>query len=118
MKISEYGIDVLQKVSKQSTEGVLSKKIKKASIETSKINNGDRVRISEEARELEKSNDQVRVAKKLLATLPTARAHVIYEALAKVKAGFYASDEIVEQAAEKLIKSGELDDLGNRMVER
>lgn len=117
MKISEYGIDVLQKVSKQSTEGVPSKKIK-ASIETSKINNGDRVRISEEARELEKSNDEISVVKKLLATLPTARAHVIYEAIAKVKAGSYASDEIVVQAAEKLIKSGELDDLGNRMVER
>ena len=49
--------------------------------------------------------------KELLNRLPSARAHIVYEALAKVKAGFYSSDEIVAQAAQKLIDGGELDDL-------
>ncbi len=71
----------------------------------------DQVEISEQARELQHSQDEHGKAKELLNRLPSARAHVVYEALAKVKAGFYSSDEIVEQAARKLIDGGELDDL-------
>jgi len=112
MKISNlYGADPPKKVQKQSVEEARQKKIqKKESSESSKVNS-DRVHISEEAKELQRSNDEIGKSKELLAKLPSSRAHVIYEALAKIKAGLYASDKIVQEAASKLVDSGELDNL-------
>ena len=112
MKINNlYGADPPKKVQKQSVEETRQKKIqKKESSEASKVNR-DQVHISEEAKKLQRSNDEIGKSKELLAKLPSSRAHVIYEALAKMKAGVYASDEIVQEAATKLIKGGELDKL-------
>ena len=107
-----YGINPPRKPGKQSVGGVKHRKVDKK--ETSKVpsaRKSDQVEISQEAQELQKSKNEVSVSKELLAKLPTARAHIIYEALAKIKAGLYSSDEIVEEAAAKLIKSGELNDL-------
>ena len=58
-----------------------------------------------------RSEDELKVSKELLANLPSARAHVIYEALAKLKAGHYSSEKIISEAAAKLIESGELNDI-------
>lgn len=112
MKISSlYGADPPKKLREQSVEEVRQKKIhKKESSEASKVNS-DQVQISKEAKELQSSSDEIGKSKELLAKLPSSRAHVIYEALAKMKAGLYASDEIVQEAATKLIESGELDNL-------
>ncbi len=74
-------------------------------------NKVDQVEISSEAKELQKSSSEPAVARDLLSNLPSTRAHVIYEALAKIKAGLYSSDEIAEEAAAKLLGNGELDDL-------
>ena len=71
----------------------------------------DLVEISAEAQKLQRSQDEMGVYKELLAKLPSTRAHVIYEALAKVKAGLYAQDKIVEEAAKKLLESDEFKDL-------
>jgi len=106
-----YGADPPKKVQKQSVEETRQKKIqKKESSEASKVNS-DQVHISEEAKKLQRSNDEIGKSKELLAKLPSSRAHIIYEALAKMKAGLYASDEIVQEAASKLLDSGELDNL-------
>jgi len=106
-----YGADPPKKVQKQSVEETRQKKIqKKESSEASKVNR-DQVYISEEAKKLQRSNDEIGKSKELLAKLPSSRAHIIYEALAKMKAGLYASDEIVQEAASKLLDSGELDNL-------
>lgn len=112
MKINNlYGADPPKKVQKQSVEETRQKKIqKKESSEASKVNR-DQVHISEEAKKLQRSIDEIGKSKELLAKLPSSRAHIIYEALAKMKAGLYASDEIVQEAASKLINSGELDNL-------
>lgn len=113
MKIQElYGVNPPRKPDKQSVEEVRDKKVqKKESQQVSNSHKSDQVEISQEAQELQKSNDEVGVSKELLAKLPSARAHVIYEALAKIKAGLYSSDEIVAEAAAKLLKSDELNDL-------
>lgn len=71
----------------------------------------DQVEISPEAIERQKSKDELGVSRELLSQLPSSRAHVIYEALAKIKAGLYSSDEIVKEAASRLVSSGELDDI-------
>ena len=112
MKINNlYGADPPKKMQKQSVEEPRQKKIqKKESSEASKVIR-DQVHISEEAKELQRSIDEIGKSKELLAKLPSSRAHIIYEALAKMKAGLYASDEIVQEAANKLISSGELDNL-------
>ena len=112
MKISNLpGAAPPKKLQKQSVEEPRQKKIqKKESSEASK-SNSDQVYISEEAKDLQKSNDEIGRSKELLSKLPSSRAHVIYEALAKIKAGRYASDEIVQEAASKLIESGDLDNL-------
>ena len=113
MKINNlYGAGPPKKLEKQSVEEVRQKKIqKKETSETSKSAKSDLVQISAEAKELQKADDELVLSKELLGKLPSARAHVIYEALAKIKAGFYASDEIVEEAAAKLISGGDLDDI-------
>jgi len=112
MKINNlYGAAPPKKLQKQSVEEARQKKIqKKESSEASKVDK-DQVFISEEAKELQKSDDEIGKSKELLAKLPSSRAHVIYEALAKMRAGLYESDEILQEAATKLIKSGELDNL-------
>ncbi|MCH7680016.1 hypothetical protein IID10_11750 [candidate division KSB1 bacterium] len=112
MKINNlYGAAPPKKLQKQSVEEARQKKIqKKESSEASKVDK-DQVFISEEAKELQKSDDKIGKSKELLAKLPSSRAHVIYEALAKMRAGLYESDEILQEAATKLIKSGELDNL-------
>ena len=112
MKINNlYGADPPKKMQKQSVEETRQKKIqKKESSEASKVIR-DQVHISEEAKELQRSTDEIGKSKELLAKLPSSRAHIIYEALAKMKAGLYASDEIVQEAASKLLDSGELDNL-------
>ena len=71
----------------------------------------DRVEISEEARALQRSEDELKGSKELLDKLPSTRAHVIYGALAKLKAGHYSSEKIVSEAAAKLIEGGELNDI-------
>lgn len=112
MKINNlYGAAPPKKLQKQSVEEARQKKIQtKESSEASKVDK-DQVFISEEAKELQKSDDEIGKSKELLAKLPSSRAHVIYEALAKMRAGLYESDEILQEAATKLIKSGELDNL-------
>lgn len=112
MKINNlYGAAPPKKLQKQSVEEARQKKIqKKESSEASKVDK-DQVFISEEAKELQKSDDEIGKSRELLAKLPSSRAHVIYEALAKMRAGLYESDEILQEAATKLIKSGELDNL-------
>ncbi len=113
MKVSNLnGAAPPNKLQKQSAEEVRQKKIqKRESSESSKVNS-DQVHISEEAKELQRSIDEVGKSKELLAKLPSSRAHIIYEALAKMKAGLYASDEIVQEAANKSMNSGEIDNLG------
>ena len=113
MKVQDlYGINPPRKPGKQSVGGVKHRKVdKNEASKASSARKSDQVEISQEAQELQKSKNEVGVAKELLAKLPSARAHIIYEALAKIKAGLYSSDEIVEEAAAKLIKSGELNDL-------
>lgn len=71
----------------------------------------DVVEISKEARRLQSSEDEIKRAKELLANLPNVRAHVVYEALAKLKAGLYSSDKIISEAVAKLHETGELDDI-------
>ena len=106
------GLGSPKKVEKQSTQEIRSKKVEQNKSEAaSRIDKGDEVQISKEARELQSTKDEIVIAKELLSRLPSARAHIIYEALAKIKAGSYSSEEIVDRAAEKLIESGELDDL-------
>ncbi|MFQ5751219.1 MAG: hypothetical protein ACE5HI_04415 [bacterium] len=106
------GLGPPKKIEKQSAEEVRSKKVQKEkATNSSHVNNSDLVQISDTGKELQQSNDEMVVAKELLSRLPTVRAHIIYEALAKIKAGLYSSEEIVEQAAEKLLESGEFDDL-------
>ena len=84
---------------------------KNVSSSIDKTRSRDRVEISTEARRLQGSSDESKIAKKLLASLPNVRANVVYEALAKLKAGLYSSDKIVSEAADKLLESGDLDDL-------
>ena len=114
MKIQDfYGINPPQKPDKP-VQPVRNRKVESKDPEKVSAGNAaksDQVQISPEAQELQKSNDEFGVSKELLAKLPSSRAHVVYEALAKIKAGFYSSDEVAEQAAEKLLGSGELKDL-------
>jgi hypothetical protein len=63
----------------------------------------DSIEISKEIKDLQDSGDEIKVAKALLATLPTVRAHVVYEAIAKLKVGAYSSDNILSEAASKLL---------------
>ncbi len=109
-----YGIGPPKKFEKQSVQEVRQNKRPQKENSTEAAASApktDQVEISELARELQHTQDEHAKAKELLNRLPSSRAHVVYEALAKVKAGFYSSDEIVEQAAQKLIEGGELDDL-------
>ena len=109
-----HGMGPPKKIEKQSVQEVRQNKSlqkENSAVAAATASKTDQVEISELARELQHSQDEHGKAKELLNKLPSARAHVVYEALAKVKAGFYASDEIVEQAAKKLIDGGELDDL-------
>lgn len=102
-----------KKLEKSVSQEVRDKKIaKKESSEVSSFASGDQVEISQQAKDLQKAgSDENVLTRKLLSKLPSARAHVVYEAMAKVKAGYYASDEIVDSAARKLLESGELNNL-------
>ena len=113
MKINSlYNVGPAKKLEKQSVDEVRQKKIeKKESGQVSKSAKGDQVEISPEAQQLQKLEDEIGFSKELLAKLPSSRAHVIYEAIAKIKAGLYSSEKIAEEAAAKLIDSGELNDL-------
>ncbi len=109
-----YGMGPPKKIEKQSVHEVRqNKSLQKehSTVAATTASKTDQVEISELARELQHTQDEHGKAKELLNRLPSARAHVVYEALAKVKAGFYSSDEIVAQAAQKLLDGGELDDL-------
>ena len=109
-----HGMGPPKKIEKQSVQEIRPNKSLQKENATEAVGTAprtDQVEISDLARELQRSQDEQGKAKELLSRLPSTRAHVVYEALAKVKAGFYSSDEIVEQAAQKLIEGGELDDL-------
>ena len=67
------------------------------------VHQGDQAEISKEATELQNSADEVKLAKELLKNLPKVRAYVIYEALAKLRAGIYSSDKIISDATSKLL---------------
>lgn len=121
MKITNlYGVDPPKKLVRDTVEEVRQKKIeKKKNSESSKevanasneVVKSDQVEISQEAQQLQKSKDEIVVSKELLSKLPSTRAHIIYEALAKIRAGIYSSDKIAEEAASKLVDSGELNDI-------
>lgn len=118
MKINNiYGVDPPSRLNKQSVDGVRDKKTveKRDDSQSSKVNTSsartDQVEISHEAQALRKSDNEIGLSKELLNKLPNARAHVVYEAIAKIKAGLYSNDEIVESAAGKLLQSGELKDI-------
>jgi hypothetical protein len=117
MKISNIqGVDPPKKLEKRAVDEVRqkSKKVDSSSkdvSQSSKVNRSDQVEISPEAKELQKTRDDIVLSRELLAKLPSSRAHVVYEAIAKIKAGLYSSEEIVEEAATKLMQSGELDDI-------
>jgi len=121
MKINNlYGVDPPKKLVKNTVEEIRHKKkienIDSESKDLSQVAKGDvakndQVEISQEAQELQNTQDEVVVSKELLSKLPSTRAYIIYEALAKIRAGMYASDKIAEEAASKLVDSGELDDL-------
>ena len=104
--------DLPKKIDRSATERIQPRDIKRdtpAHVENRPAH--DHVEISEEARALQRSEDELKVSKELLDNLPNARAHVIFEALAKLKAGHYASEKIISEAAAKLIESGELNDI-------
>ena len=118
MKIGNvYGVDPPKKLDKRSVEEIRQKKAEKTDVKPSALkpvsgsDQIDQVEISREAQELQRTSDDLGFSKELLAKLPSTRAHVVYEAIAKIKAGLYSSEEIVEEAASKLIQSGEFDDL-------
>ena len=115
MKIGNvYGVDPPKKLEKRSVEEIRHKKADKSDASPAALKSAggsDQVEISHEAKELQRTSDEVGFSKELLAKLPSSRAHVVYEAIAKIKAGLYSSEEIAEEAATKLIQSGELDDL-------
>lgn len=105
----------LKKIERPPAEEVRKKKPEKQkdSSQTQSIKQSDEIQISKEARELQEIDDEVAVSRHLLSKLPNVRAHIIYEALAKIKAGMYSTDEVIERASAKLLESGELDDLFN-----
>ena len=120
MKIGNvYSVDPPKKLEKRSVEEIRQKKAEgsdaNAAPATSKPVSGsdliDQVEISREAKQLQRTSDEVGLSKELLSKLPSTRAHVVYEAIAKIKAGLYSSEEIAEEAATKLIQSGELGEL-------
>ncbi|MFB3100803.1 MAG: hypothetical protein ACE1ZM_05100 [Gammaproteobacteria bacterium] len=95
--------DLPKKIDGSATERIQPRDIKKdtsAHVENRPAH--DHVEISEAARALKRSEDELKVSKELLDNLPSARAHVIYEALAKLKAGHYSSEKIISEAAAKL----------------
>lgn len=114
------GLDLPKKIEKSAPEKAnpkkASQKVKDASSpEKSSAPNiteeSVKIEISEEAKKLQSNDNEIEVARELLAKLPTVRAHVIYEALAKLKAGVYSSEQIIAEAAARLQDSGELNDL-------
>ncbi|RMF66883.1 MAG: hypothetical protein D6743_05750 [Calditrichaeota bacterium] len=106
------GVGLPRRIEKQSVDDVREKKIqKKESDKSASVGKTDQIEISQEAKALQSSPDEIVLSKELLSKLPSTRAHIIYEALAKIKAGLYSSDEIVEEAASKLLESGDLDDV-------
>jgi len=119
MKIMNlYGVDPPKKLVNNKVEEVRQKKIEKKDSNTKDISavsndvaNNDQVEISKEAKELQSKHDEVAVSKQLLSKLPSTRAHIIYEALAKIRAGMFSSDKIAEEAATKLLDSGELNNI-------
>jgi len=114
MKIHElYGLNPPRKPEKQSSaESLRRRQAEKANGKpVSGLAKSDQVEISPEAQKLQKSADEMSRARDLLSKAPQARSEVIYEALAKLKAGLYSSDEIVRGAAGKLLQSGELGDI-------
>lgn len=111
MKIQDlYGVSPPRKPDK-SVNNVRDRKVDKSEAKKVSGVKNDQVQISQEAQELHESKDEFGVSKELLSKLPSSRAHVVYEAMAKLKAGLYSSDEIVEEAAHKLLDSGELNDI-------
>ncbi|MCG8606343.1 flagellar biosynthesis anti-sigma factor FlgM [bacterium] len=60
-----------------------------------------KIQISEEARRFQAFVDEANLI----------RTELVSEVLAKIKAGLYTTNQTVEQAATKLIKSGVLEDL-------
>ncbi|MFQ5708122.1 MAG: hypothetical protein ACE5HO_11765 [bacterium] len=113
MEIKDLGnLPLPKKIEKSTHDKIQLKKVQnKTSTQTKNISEGDQVEISDKAKELQESGDEIKVARELLTKLPSARAHVIFEALAKLKAGLYSSDQIMQEAASKLLQNGELDDL-------
>ena len=119
MKIMNlYGVDPPKKLVNNKVEEVRQKKVEKKDSNTKDLSavsndvaNNDQVEISKEAKALQSQHDEVVVSKQLLSKLPSTRANVIYEALAKIRAGIFSSEKIAEEAAAKLIDSGELDNI-------
>lgn len=118
MKINNiYGVDPPNRLNKQSVDGVRDKKKaeKKDDSGASRVSSSsaktDQVQISHEGQALQRSDNEIGLSKELLNKLPNARAHVVYDAIAKIKAGLYSNDEIVESAAQKMLQSGELNDV-------
>jgi len=102
-----------RKIERKQAEDLQPRKTKqKAEPEKTKsIEKSDSVEISEEAKKLQKSDKDLQGAKELLAKLPNERAQIIYNALAKLKAGLYSEEHIIEEAASRLVDSGALHDL-------
>ncbi|MCG8605229.1 hypothetical protein MJD09_09550 [bacterium] len=103
--------DTPKKIDRSANERNQSRNIKKnSSAPVEHRLSSDHMQISQEARALQRREDELKVSKELN-HLPSTRANVIYEALAKLKAGHYSSEKIVSEASAKLIASGELDDI-------
>jgi hypothetical protein len=98
-------------IEKGVTERVGSNDSQKNGSRQKKQSVRDRIEIFGKAGAVQRPDDEIRVMSGLLNELPSTRTHFIYEALAKLKAGHYASEKIVDEAADKLMRSGELNDL-------
>ncbi len=99
-----------KKVEKPATEPIrIPKKSEgKDQPRIEKTEEQDSIELSPEAQELKQSEDELKVARELLSKLPNFRAHVIYEALAKLKAGVYSDEQIMAEVAARLLDSEEL----------
>lgn len=106
------GLGLPKRIERNPSDKVQPKKAERKESDTlSSSKEGDQVEISDKAREVQKSDNELQMAKELLSELPSERAHVVYEALAKLKAGVYSDDQIIAEATSRLLDSDELRDL-------
>ena len=88
----------------EKPKGIQRKGVKRK-VESTPVKNGDKVEISSAARELQNSHSIIKKAKAALNNSPDVREDKIQQVRNKINTGYFSSNQIKNELAEKLLQN-------------